>query len=46
MIRLGRQAAQESLGLGVRRAARAVGRLYDDVLAPLGIKGTQFALLD
>lgn len=44
--RLGRQAARECLGFGVRRAARAVGRLFDDALAPLGIKGTQFSLLN
>lgn len=46
MSNLGRQAAQECLGFGVRRAARAVGRMYDDALAPLGIKGTQFSLLN
>lgn len=32
-------------GLAVRKAARAVGQLYDDSLAPCGIKGTQFSLL-
>ncbi|MBT5414656.1 MAG: winged helix-turn-helix transcriptional regulator [Rhodospirillaceae bacterium] len=32
-------------GLAVRKAARAVGQLYDDALAPAGIKGTQFSLL-
>lgn len=46
MLKLGRQAARECLGFGVRRAARAVGRLYDDALAPLGIKGTQFSLMN
>ena len=29
----------------LRRAARRLGRFYDDVLAPSGLKGTQFGLL-
>ena len=29
----------------LRRAARNMGQLYDDVLAPSGLKGTQFTLL-
>ena len=43
---LSEQAAVECLGLRVRRAARAVARHYDDALAPLGLKGTQFSLLN
>jgi DNA-binding MarR family transcriptional regulator len=30
----------------LRRAARAVGKLYDDALAPSGLRATQYALLD
>jgi len=29
----------------LRRAARKLGRFYDDVLAPSGLKGTQYGLL-
>lgn len=29
----------------VRRAARQLGQLYDDAMAPLGLKGTQFTLM-
>jgi DNA-binding MarR family transcriptional regulator len=29
----------------LRRAARNMGQLYDDVLSPSGLKGTQFTLL-
>ena len=29
----------------LRRAARGLGRFYDDALAPSGLKGTQFGLL-
>ncbi|SFO03370.1 DNA-binding transcriptional regulator, MarR family [Mesorhizobium sp. NFR06] len=29
----------------LRRAARSLGRFYDDALAPAGLKGTQFGLL-
>ncbi|TIO50241.1 MAG: winged helix-turn-helix transcriptional regulator [Mesorhizobium sp.] len=29
----------------LRRAARRLGRFYDDALAPAGLKGTQFGLL-
>lgn len=29
----------------LRRAARRLGRFYDDALAPTGLKGTQFGLL-
>ncbi|MDX8447741.1 MarR family winged helix-turn-helix transcriptional regulator [Mesorhizobium captivum] len=29
----------------LRRAARRLGRFYDDALAPSGLKGTQFGLL-
>ena len=43
---LGRQAAEQCLGFSVRRAARAVSRHYDEAFAPLGIKGTQFSLMN
>ena len=43
---LSEQAASECLGFSVRRAARAVARHYDDALAPLGLKGTQFSLMN
>jgi DNA-binding MarR family transcriptional regulator len=29
----------------IRRAARQLGQLYDDIIAPSGLKGTQFSLL-
>ncbi|WP_296744082.1 MarR family transcriptional regulator [Mesorhizobium sp.] len=29
----------------LRRAARKLGRFYDDILAPSGLKGTQYGLL-
>ena len=29
----------------LRRAARNMGQLYDDVLSPSGLKGTQFTCL-
>ncbi|MNL47971.1 MarR family protein [compost metagenome] len=29
----------------VRRAARRLGQLYDDIIEPSGLKGTQFSLL-
>ncbi|MEA3276888.1 MAG: MarR family winged helix-turn-helix transcriptional regulator [Pseudomonadota bacterium] len=39
-------AARGCIGFGVRKGARALGQLYDAVLAPVGIKGTQFSLLN
>lgn len=39
-------AARGCLGLGVRKTARALSQLYDNVLAPAGIKGTQFSVLN
>jgi DNA-binding MarR family transcriptional regulator len=39
-------AAQCCLGFGVRKAARALGQHYDAGLAPAGLKGTQFSLLN
>jgi DNA-binding MarR family transcriptional regulator len=39
-------AAQGCLGFAVRRSARAMAQYYDAALAPAGIKGTQFALLN
>lgn len=32
-------------GSAVRRAARQLGQLYDDVLEPAGLKATQFSLI-
>ena len=38
--------AEECIGLQLRRSARAVARLYDRHLAAVGIRGTQFSLLN
>ena len=38
--------AASCIGFYLRRAARAVARLYDRRLAPCGIRGTQFTLLN
>jgi DNA-binding MarR family transcriptional regulator len=38
-------AANECTGFGVRKAARALSRIYDEALAPAGLRGTQFNLL-
>lgn len=40
------EVAQRCAGFGIRRAARAVANLYDQALAPCGLKGTQFTLLN
>jgi DNA-binding MarR family transcriptional regulator len=37
--------ATECTGFGLRKAARALSRLYDEALAPSGLRGTQFNLL-
>jgi DNA-binding MarR family transcriptional regulator len=37
--------ATECTGFGVRKAARALSRIYDEALAPTGLRGTQFNLL-
>ena len=37
--------AAECTGFGVRKASRALGRLYDEAMAPTGLRGTQFDLL-
>jgi len=37
--------ASECTGFGLRKAARALGRIYDEAMAPAGIRGTQFNLL-
>lgn len=39
-------AAQGCLGFGVRKAARAIGQLYDAALVTAELKGTQFSLLN
>src|SRR5215472_16607929 len=35
----------ECTGQGLRRATRTVARIYDEILAPSGLRGTQFSLL-
>ncbi|HZW89260.1 MAG TPA: MarR family winged helix-turn-helix transcriptional regulator [Myxococcaceae bacterium] len=35
----------ECTGMRLRKATRAVGRIYDQTLAPSGLRGTQFSLL-
>jgi DNA-binding MarR family transcriptional regulator len=40
------EVAKHCAGFSVRRAARAVANLYDEVLAPCGLRGTQFTLLN
>ena len=35
----------ECTGSNLRRATRAVSRIYDEALAPAGLRGTQFSLL-
>jgi DNA-binding MarR family transcriptional regulator len=37
--------ATECTGFGVRKAARALSRIYDAAMAPAGLRGTQFNLL-
>jgi DNA-binding MarR family transcriptional regulator len=37
--------ASECTGFGLRKAARALGRIYDEAMAPTGLRGTQFNLL-
>src|SRR4051812_24655633 len=37
--------AAECTGHGVRKAARALSRIYDQAMAPAGLRGTQFNLL-
>jgi len=38
-------AARECTASGLRGAARAVTRIYDEVMAPSGLRGTQLSLL-
>ncbi len=40
-----RAAAGLCVGFNLRKASRAVGQVYDSMLAPVGLKGTQFSLL-
>jgi DNA-binding MarR family transcriptional regulator len=35
----------ECTGFGLRKAARALGRIYDEAMAPVGLRATQFNLL-
>jgi DNA-binding MarR family transcriptional regulator len=35
----------ECTGFGVRKAARSLARIYDEAMAPAGLRGTQFNLL-
>lgn len=37
--------ARECTAASLRRASRAVGRIYDQTMAPSGLRGTQFSLL-
>jgi DNA-binding MarR family transcriptional regulator len=37
--------ANECTGHGVRKAARALSRIYDEAMAPTGLRATQFNLL-
>jgi DNA-binding MarR family transcriptional regulator len=37
--------ASECTAHGLRKAARALSRLYDEAMAPAGLRGTQFNLL-
>jgi DNA-binding MarR family transcriptional regulator len=39
------EVAATCTGSNIRKASRAVTQLYDDVLAPSGLRGTQFSLL-
>ncbi|MEA3412353.1 MAG: MarR family winged helix-turn-helix transcriptional regulator [Pseudomonadota bacterium] len=39
-------AASECIGFSVRKAARVIAQVYDEVLAPTGLRGTQFSLLN
>jgi len=39
------RAARDCTAAGVRRASRALSSLYDEALAPTGLRGTQFSLL-
>lgn len=43
---LSRLAAAECLGFSIRKAARVASQVYDDALAPAGLRGTQFSLLN
>lgn len=45
MRHLSAQAAAECACEGLRRAARAISRLYEEALAPFGLTATQFAIL-
>jgi DNA-binding MarR family transcriptional regulator len=38
--------AAECLGFAIRKAARVITQLYDEALAPVGLKSTQFSLLN
>jgi len=40
-----RAIAGRCVGFNLRKAARAVGQVYDAMLEPAGLKGTQFSLL-
>ena len=39
------RAASDCTAASVRRASRALSSLYDEALAPTGLRGTQFSLL-
>jgi len=44
--RISRAAARDCVSFGLRKANRALSQLYDKALAPVGIRGTQFTLLN
>ncbi len=39
------QYCKDCIGFNLRKATRAVSQLYDEMLRPIGIRGTQFSLL-
>ncbi|MGB5620503.1 MAG: helix-turn-helix domain-containing protein, partial [Desulfobacterales bacterium] len=41
-----RKVADTCMGIRVRRVSRVVGNHYDEHLKPVGLKGTQFTLLN
>ena len=45
-INISLEAANTCLGFGVRKAARAITQAYDAALAPVGLTGAQFSLLN
>lgn len=46
MMGICRKVSESCMGVRVRRASRVVGNHYDEHLKPVGLKGTQFNLLN